>query len=120
MEEKNNIFGKELRSLRTRPDKYLTQQYLASLVGVTASYISQLETGNRKPSPDVIRKLSNHLGVKTNHLFGKLGMAEMDLAGTFINNKDELKRNMPGMSEEQLEELANFLTYMDFKSSVLD
>lgn len=120
MEEKNNKFGEELRSLRTRPTRKLSQAKLASLVGVTASYISQLETGNRRPKPVVVRKLSKHLGVKPNHLFGKLGIAEMDLASTFMNNKDELKRRMPRMPQEQLEELANYLTYLDFKISVLD
>ena len=120
MKEPINEFGQELRRLRREGTIKYSQAGLANLAGIKASYISQLETGNRKPSPAVVRKLSNHLGVKTNHLFGKLGMAEMDLAGTLMNNKDELKRKMPGISEEQLDELANFLTYLDFKSSVLD
>lgn len=119
-EKDNKIFSEELRRLRKRPGYNLTQTELGELVGVTASYISQLESGNRKPSVPVVRELSKHLGVSTNHLLGKFGMAEMDLANTFIKNKEKLKLRLPQMQEDQLDELANYLTYIDFKSSILE
>ena len=120
MNEDINKFGRELRHLRKRPEYNLTQAKLGKLVGVTASFISQLESGNRKPSVHIVRELSKHLGVTTNHLLGKFGMAEMDLASTFIKNKEELKLRLPQMQDDQLDELANYLTYIDFKSSVLE
>lgn len=120
MKEPNTEFGKELRRLRLEGTIKYTQSTLANLAGIKASYISQMETGKKKPTPRVIRKLSAHLGVKPNHLLVKIGSIEMDLAGTLSGNLNQVKSKIPELSEEQLEELANYLTYLDFKASVLD
>jgi transcriptional regulator with XRE-family HTH domain len=120
MKEPKTDFGQELRKLRLEGKIRYTQAQLASLAGVRASYISQLEIGKKKPTPRVIRKLSPHLGVTTNHLLSKLGMVEMDLAGTFASNRDQVRHKMPDLPEDQLEEIANYLTYLDFKSLVLE
>ena len=118
MKEPRTEFGRELRRLRREgPIKY-SQSQLAKLSGVTTSHISQLETGERTRTPRVIRRLSPHLGVKPNQLLMKLGMVEMDLAGTLANNRDQVKRKMPNLPEEQLEELASYLTYLHFKASI--
>lgn len=120
MKEPTTEFGRELRKLRLEGKIRYTQSQLAKLAGVTASYISQLETQDKIPSPPVIRRLSTHLGVTTNHLLSKLGMVEMDLAVTFASNRDQVRRKMPDLPEDQLEEIANYLTYLDFKSLVLE
>ena len=57
MDEKENAFGKELRKLRREGSIKYTQNELAKLAGVTASYISQLETGEKRPTLKVIHKL---------------------------------------------------------------
>jgi len=119
MKEPKTEFGRELRKLRCEGRIKYSQDQLAKLAGVTASYISQLETQDKIPKPRVIRKLSAHLGVTPNHLFNKCGMVEMDLASTLANNRDQVSRKMPDLPEEQLEELAKFLTYLDFKASAL-
>lgn len=119
MKEPKTEFGRELRKLRLEGKIRYSQSQLAKLAGVTASYISQLETQEKIPKPRVIRKLSAHLGVKTNHLLSKLGMVEMDLASTLASNRDQVSRKMPDLPEEQLEELAKYLTYLDFKASAL-
>lgn len=118
MREPRNDFGRELRKLRREEVRY-SQARLAELAGVTASYISQLETGAKIPTPRVIRSLSPHLEVTPNHLLSKIGMVEMDLASTLASNRDQVSSSMPDLPEEQLEELANYLTYLDFKASAL-
>lgn len=118
MKEPRTEFGRELRRLRREGPIEYSQSQLAKLSGVTTSYISQLETGERTPTPRVIRRLSPHLGVNPNHLFMKLGMVEMDLAGTLAGNRDQVKQKMPHLPEEQLEELASYLTYLHFKASI--
>lgn len=120
MKEPKTEFGRELRKLRLEGKIRYSQSELAKLVGVKAGYISQLETQEKIPRPPVIRRLSTHLGVTPNHLLSKLGMVEMDLAGTLANNRDQVSRKMPHLPEEQLEELANYLTYLDFKASALE
>ncbi|MQY56264.1 MAG: helix-turn-helix domain-containing protein [Dehalococcoidia bacterium] len=119
MKEPKSEFGRELRKLRLEGKIRYSQSQLAKLADVTASYISQLETQERIPKPRVIRRLSIHLGVTPNHLFSKCGMVEMDLASTLANNRDEVRRKMPDLPEEQLEELASYLTYLEFKASAL-
>ena len=119
MNEPTTDFGRELRRLRREGEFKYTQAKLADLAGITASYISQLETGDKDPTVSVIHKLSPHLGVKPNHLLKLICMVEMDLAGTFANNREQVKYKIPGLTEQQIEELADYLTYLEFKASVL-
>ncbi len=117
MREPGNEFGRELRGLRRA--RGLSQARLAELAGVTASYLSQLETGERNPTPTVIRRLSPHLDVSPNHLLGRIGMVEMDLAGTLAGNREYVGRVAPDLTGEQAEEMANYLTYLEFKDEAL-
>lgn len=120
MKEPTNEFGQELRRLRREGTIKYSQAKLANLAGIKASYVSQLETGKRNPTPRVIHKLSGHLGVTSNHLLAKVGMVEMDLASTFASNRDQVREKMPDLTQQQLEELASYLTFLDFKASVLE
>jgi transcriptional regulator with XRE-family HTH domain len=117
MREPQNEFGRELRKLRLGAE--YSQARLAELARVTASYISQLEIGTKIPTPRVIRQLSPHLGVPSNHLLSRIGMVEMDLASTLADKRDHVSSIMPDLPEEQLEELANYLTYLEFKAAAL-
>lgn len=121
MNDPTTDFGRELRKLRCQGKIKYTQAQLADLTGITASYISQLESGEKKkiPKVSVIRELSRHLGVPSNHLLRTIGMVEMDLAGTFANNRDQVRDNMPNLTEKQVEEFADYLTYLAFKESAL-
>jgi len=112
-------FRRELKRLRCEGSIKYTQAELADLAGISAAYISQLETGERKPTPQVIRSISHHLGVSPNHLLKTIGMVEMDIARTFTNNRDKVKDKIPNLSTDQIEEIANYLTYLEFKISVL-
>ncbi len=47
-----------------RKNKNLTIRKLASLVGCSNGYISQLEKGNVTPSITILKKISNALGIK--------------------------------------------------------
>lgn len=120
MKKPINNFGQELRRLRHEGTKRCSQMVLAKLTGLSVSYISQLETGFKKPTVPVIRKISPHLGVKSNHFFKLIGMVEMDFDAIFADNLNQIKSQMPNLPKDQLEEIANYLTYLDFKSSVLE
>jgi transcriptional regulator with XRE-family HTH domain len=112
-------FSQKLRDLRLNGKYKYTQAGLGRLAGVTASYISQLETGKKGPTPKIIRKLSPHLGIDPNFLLNSLGIVEMDLAGTLANKRDQIKREMPYLKPEEIEEFSNYLTYLEFKSRVI-
>jgi transcriptional regulator with XRE-family HTH domain len=117
MKDPNNSFGVELR--RLRKDAGYTQSVLAEKAGnISASYISQLEAGDKIPTPRIIRKLSGPLGVQPNDLFRLIGVVEMDLAGTLANKRNLLREHMHGLSGSHLDELASYLTYLEFKTIV--
>jgi len=97
-----------------------TQAQLAQRAGITAAYVSQLETGKKPPTARVIRKLSAALEVHPNRLFRTIRMVEMDLASTLATRRQEVQSLLPALPNEQLEELANYLAYLEFKTSVLE
>jgi HTH-type transcriptional regulator, competence development regulator len=63
--------GPYLKSLRLK--KQLSIRKLEELSGVSNSYISQMEKGERRPSPEILYKLTNPLGVDHVHLMIKAG-----------------------------------------------
>ena len=111
-------FACELNKLRIQAG--YRQVDLAKKINVTASYMSQLESGTKKPTPRIIRRLSPHLRVTPNHLLKTIGMVEMDLVSTLACHREHINSVMPNISEEQLEEFANYLTYLDFKAYTSD
>lgn len=72
----NNVeFGIYLRE--KREERKLTVRQLNTYSGVSHSYISQLERGNRGiPSPDILKKLSKPLGIDYEELMIKAGHIE--------------------------------------------
>lgn len=51
--------GKSIKELRKRNN--LTQVNFAKAIGVTGSYVSLIESGKKKPSLDVLEKISKAL-----------------------------------------------------------
>jgi transcriptional regulator with XRE-family HTH domain len=67
-------FGTGVRQLRKR--RKLTQGEVASRVGITATYLSQIETGQRNPTLAVVVGLARALGVKPSQLVMRLDEME--------------------------------------------
>jgi transcriptional regulator with XRE-family HTH domain len=67
-------FGAWARDLRKR--RKLTQGEVASRVGITATYLSQIEKGQRNPTLAVIVGLARALGVKPSTLVSRLDALE--------------------------------------------
>jgi len=118
MTEKRNLFGQELRKLRK--EAIYTQDQLAKLAGISASYISQLETGEKKPTDRVITKLSGALDIPENRLFIKIGKLKMDLAATLAMGRKEAPEILTSLSDAQWEELLTYLAYIKVKASITD
>lgn len=60
--------GSELR--RVRESKKLSLRAVASAVGVSASLLSQVETGKTQPSVSTLYALVNHLGISLDRILG--------------------------------------------------
>lgn len=56
------ILGPAVRAIREAQG--VRQGVLASLAGVTPGYLTLIEQGKRRPSPDVITRIAKGLGVK--------------------------------------------------------
>lgn len=60
-------FGEKLRSLRT--SKQLTLKELASALGLTAhGYLSEIESGKKKPTAEFVLKVARFFDVTTDKL----------------------------------------------------
>jgi transcriptional regulator with XRE-family HTH domain len=62
-----NNFGKRLRQIRRQKD--ITQEQLAEAIGVSPTFMSNLERGINGPSFDILQKLTEVLGVPAKEFF---------------------------------------------------
>ena len=76
----NLAIGAELR--RVRVSRKLSLRSVATAVGVSASLLSQVETGKTQPSVSTLYALVNHLGISLDGLIkGKSDLEAQDLNG---------------------------------------
>ena len=67
-------FGEFVRAQRQLAK--VSQRHLAKMSGVSDSYLSQLERGNYRPSPQVVRALANAFGLEPKQLYMMLGFMD--------------------------------------------
>lgn len=76
----NLAIGAELR--RVRVSRKLSLRSVATAVGVSASLLSQVETGKTQPSVSTLYALVNHLGISLDGLMkGQTDLETQDLSG---------------------------------------
>jgi transcriptional regulator with XRE-family HTH domain len=118
MKEKRNLFGQELRKLRK--EAIYTQDQLAKFARISASYISQLETGGKKPTDRVITKLAGALDIPENRLLMKVDKIKMDFASTFVFTKETASDLIAKLPDKEWEDLQNYLAFLKVKSAIKD
>jgi len=64
-----NRFAGNVRRLRSK--KKLSQKALADRIGISVSYVSMLERGQRSPPLETIEKMAKALGVPPASLLGR-------------------------------------------------
>jgi transcriptional regulator with XRE-family HTH domain len=69
-------FGEFVRAQRRLAQ--VSQRNLAKLSGVSDSYLSQLERGNYRPSPQVVKALAQAFGLEPKQLYTMLGFIDDD------------------------------------------
>jgi transcriptional regulator with XRE-family HTH domain len=117
MVEHQNYFGTELR--KHRKQRGYTQAKLAKLAKISETYVSLLETGIKKPSDRVIRKLSDALNIEENRLLVTVGKIKMDLFGTLSIGRDEVPELLVDLSDKEWEELLSYVAYIRVKATIL-
>ena len=71
-------FGEFVRAQRQLAQ--VSQRNLARMSGVSDSYLSQIERGNYRPSPQVVKALALAFGLKPKQLYTMLGFMDHDAA----------------------------------------
>lgn len=69
-------FGEFVRAQRRLAQ--VSQRHLARMSGVSDSYLSQIERGNYRPSPQVVKALAQAFGMKPEQLYAMLGFIDED------------------------------------------
>jgi transcriptional regulator with XRE-family HTH domain len=67
-------FGEFVRAQRRLA--HVSLRNLARMSGVSDSYLSQIERGNYRPSPQVVKALAQAFGLKPEQLYTMLGFME--------------------------------------------
>ena len=60
----------------------VSQRNLARMSGVSDSYLSQIERGNYRPSPQVVKALAQAFGLKPEQLYTMLGFMDEETDAT--------------------------------------
>ncbi|MCR8995955.1 helix-turn-helix domain-containing protein [Brevibacillus laterosporus] len=95
--------GKYLKT--KRKEKNLSMNKLGELTGITAMYISQLESGKRvKPSIEVLEKLSESLEVPYEDLMKAAGYITVDIKGFSDISQKYFENGVLRKSDEKDEE----------------
>lgn len=79
----------KLKIKEFRNKKYLTQQEVSNLTGVSRSYISELENAQHSATVQILMMLSMGLGISPNEL-----IEQKEEAMEFIENRQKLKKKI--------------------------
>jgi transcriptional regulator with XRE-family HTH domain len=67
-------FGEFVRAQRQLAQ--VSQRHLAKLSGLSDSYLSQLERGHYRPSPEVVKAIAQAFGLEPKQLYMMLGLMD--------------------------------------------
>jgi transcriptional regulator with XRE-family HTH domain len=73
-EDQLAAFGEFVRAQRRLAQ--VSQRNLARMSGVSDSYLSQIERGNYRPSPQVVKALAQAFGLEPTQLYTMLGLMD--------------------------------------------
>ncbi|MGH8871935.1 MAG: helix-turn-helix domain-containing protein [Acidimicrobiia bacterium] len=76
-ESKHTDLGEFIRQQRERAN--LSLRRLAERAGISNPYLSQIERGIRKPSAEILSRLSRALEISANTLYSRAGLIDQEL-----------------------------------------
>ena len=95
------------RIAKIRDDAGLTQSALARGVGTSQSAISQIESGERNPTFEMLRQIAHALSVEVTYLVGA------DIEGLSTEEQAHFRqlRSLPDAARKELMEFAAYLRH---------
>ena len=97
---------------KTRRGLRASQKEVATLTGVTDSYICQVERGKTRASDAFIRRLESALELRTDSLLLKLGKPSLDLLKTFLQPNPVNDDLLASISQSERAELISYLSFL--------
>jgi transcriptional regulator with XRE-family HTH domain len=82
-ESKHTDLGSFIKLQRERAN--LSLRRLADTAGISNPYLSQIERGIRKPSAEILSRLSRALEISANSLYSRAGLLDDDLQAPTIS-----------------------------------
>ncbi len=93
-ESKHPDLGQFIREQRQRAN--LSLRRLADSAGISNPYLSQIERGIRKPSAEILKRLSRALEISANTLYGRAGLIDEEVqSSTVVKAIDAEQRLSP-------------------------
>jgi transcriptional regulator with XRE-family HTH domain len=95
-------FGEFVRAQRQLA--HVSQRNLARMSGVSDSYLSQIERGNYRPSPQVVKALAQAFGLEPRQLYMMLGLMDEKESGatTSVEQAIQLDRRLEPAQKDAL------------------
>lgn len=92
--------GKKIREYRER--KKLSVTDLANRIGVSRSYLSRMETGDRPIKTDILNKIANALDVPIQDFYSEQEKRKYDIDGEEIIVIDKKRHNLDKFSNDEI------------------
>ena len=103
--------GENLKSYRK--EKSLTQKTLAKKLGISTSYMSELESNKRNPSIETVNKIAEKLNISTLYLLeGKKTFEDLSIEDQTRLRKEHIK-NLTTINEGELLSLFYYLDNLE-------
>ena len=100
-DEQLHAFGEFVRAQRRLAQ--VSQRNLARMSGVSDSYLSQIERGNYRPSPQVVKALATAFGLEPKQLYTMLGFMDEDgTAATTVEQAIQLDARLEAAQKDAL------------------
>lgn len=114
MEESMSFFSEQLQKYRKKNN--LTQQELASLLGINRVSYARWESGAREPSLDTVVKLAQILNTTTDELLGQTVYSKLDIYPHPLERID--LTNLKNFTKNEYDDLKQAIVLQQIKGSI--
>ena len=99
-QSKHTDLGEFIRQQRERTN--LSLRRLAEKAGISNPYLSQIERGLKKPSAEILARISRALEISANSLYKRAGLIDEDLAPVSVFEAIEADERLTGEQKKLL------------------